>query len=139
MGSVDGADFGISTVDSDTLGGNDEKILAVLLNPSTMRVPAGPNIELTALFFQLYNSTNTVFTDPDSLSGISGIFDEFDQTNDSRFQVVGQCEDPNQPGSTGVYGFEAEVQRVSFVPEPVISRLFISGLACLLFLRRRRV
>ncbi|MEM7314755.1 MAG: hypothetical protein AAF497_16535 [Planctomycetota bacterium] len=137
MGTVAGPDFNISTLDSDTLGGDNEKLLAILLNPSTVLVPAGPSIELNALFFQLFNSTNSVFADPDSLTGIIGIYDEFDLTGDSRFQVVGQCTAMDQSGDTGIYGFEAEIQRVRFVPEPATLQGVLI-LTCFVFACRRR-
>ncbi len=135
MGSVDVSNFVINTTDSDSLSG-DEKVLFTLLNPSTMQVPAGMDITLNALFFQLFNSGASVFADPDALSGITGIYDQFDSSQLSRFQVVGECADPTDPSITGRYGFEAEVKRVSIVPEPSAAVLMMLGVLAIVKLRR---
>lgn len=136
MGSVDGTDFMFNTIDSDSLGAN-EKLLLTLLNPSDMQVPAGMNISLSGLFFQLLNSGTPVFTDPDSLTGITGIYDQFDATSESRFQVIGECTDSNDPNVAGTYGFEANIKSVRVVPEPnALALLFFGTLAGLAWHRR---
>ncbi len=113
--SMDASNFIINSIDA-SLQAN-EKLLMYMINPESIGIPAGPNLTISAFIFQLVNSGPDVFRNPNELAGISSIYSNFDRSNLSRMDIVGSCQMPDDPTTTGIFGFEAEIRNVMMVPE----------------------